>query len=151
MSTLYFKKEIPATPLILDGKPVPFSPICSDYGLITLEAEEPIAQKLTDLSGRRGVVRITQAEYEELKKNPPLNKSDARLSNDRVRVMPSRLAQKSSPNGVAAAKPAEDPFGSIPKDEQRTAGFRARTMKASQIAAIVQGKSESPPPETKGT
>lgn len=84
----YFVKYVVSNRIYVNGSPVPFEILADDVGVIALDdnSSDPntqaILKALTAAAANRilGVGEITREEYEELKKNLPLVKSDAYLT-----------------------------------------------------------------------
>ena len=117
----FFLKEIASNPFIIDGKPVQFEVFPSNRGLLQLDEEKDAALiKELDLAAsqrRGGVVRIDQAQYEELKKNEPLSKPSAAFIKPsllRVLQVPKPLARPSQPAPAASPVAANSSVPSAP-------------------------------------
>ena len=82
MATNWYLKELLSTPVIVRGKSVTFEPLPGNRGLLALdshnESERQLAEDLNRLADEQvgGVVKISQAEYEDKKKAVLLTPSD---------------------------------------------------------------------------
>ena len=104
----YFKKEIFANRLMLPtGQNVPFELFGSDTGLLST-ADQNLIKELEATIARKvgGVLEITEVEYEELKKNPPvIRRSESNLD---WQALQRQLQQSQAAAGAVADSPPVD-------------------------------------------
>lgn len=148
----YFQKEIASNRLYLpNGRPIEFEIVGSDTGLLAVEdnAQELLSQ-LDNAIKRRvgGVVEITRDRYEDLKKNPPVNRSRLNSFNALsllrdVTNPPAAAAPAVRDSGRASqAEPAKEPHQSQPlevpeKIPNVSSLRRARTKRAAKAEGSV--------------
>lgn len=96
MATKFFRKALVSNPVYIKGAPVPFDLLSGNSGVIALdEAEHAVlVEGLSALSvaKKAGVVEITEAEYEDIKKKRRLGSFAPRSGQ-----APPRLIQPASP------------------------------------------------------
>lgn len=142
MSKVFFQKEIPASPFIVNGAPVPFEYFGKDEGGIALDTEKDkgLVDALNAVNGSRGIFKISEAAYDELKKKPRESESlpSWHRANDKLRLVPSAQSRPSQ-SVPTAANPPPAPPPEPPKGPQVSRmGFKPRTMRQSEITPIVE-------------
>lgn len=121
MSFVYFKKELVSNILKANGTPVAFEVLGGNTGVIKLNTEtsSPLIAELRKVAGTRGVVEISEAIYESLKKNRPYSPSVRNSPNGtpQLQVLRRDLGPKKpeAASPVVAAAPAPEPAKPQPK------------------------------------
>jgi hypothetical protein len=96
MSLSFWKKEILSNSYFIDGVPVHFDALASDTGILATD-DPKLISGLEDAASKRkgGIVKITQAEYDGLKKNRESNPfKPASRQEIRLFQSPSNLANR---------------------------------------------------------
>lgn len=120
MSIHYFRKEQANNKLIgIGGVSVPFELLAGNTGVIRLDDSNPEEAKLASLldkvAGRQGVVRMTEKEFDDVKKKRLsvtfAPRSSAELPPVRVFNPPTKSRPAQAPDAVSAvaAAPTADP------------------------------------------
>jgi hypothetical protein len=135
----YYKKELFASYFYVKGKAVPFEPLDGNSGVGKFDPatdSEIVAALDKAAAGHKGgVVKITEAEYEALKKNKPLNPSAGRRKVERLkpwRANQNPFAQAKPRAAVAEAAKGDKPAPQTPKFP-RAADFKPATSRRSHF------------------
>ena len=100
----HFKKEQLSNSFYLNGQPVPWEQLSGNSGVLATETDSPLDVELTKLIGRLGVTKISQEDYELLKKNRPAPPFVRRLKPGAVQVItPRGNKAPPTPSSVEAA------------------------------------------------
>lgn len=112
----YFYKEIVSNRFLVKGAPVPFEVLDGNRGVIALEENEqnaPIIAELNKAAGRYGIVKISEAQYQEKKTEHPLMQSkrssplDAKLRVVQTRPPTNPFARRDADAAAAELKPPQ--------------------------------------------
>lgn len=145
----FYKKELVSNPLSLpDGRRVRFEQIgASDTGVLATE-DPGLITELDKAAARHvgGVVEITSEQYQELKKNPPVERSQIRsLSSQSIRQLLNRPRPGAAP---AAAAIKHEP--SAPMEVPKGLATVSSRRKLEELQKAGAEKAASPPsPATK--
>lgn len=147
----FYKKELVSNKLGLPGgRAVRFEVIgVSDTGILATEDPGLIAElDKAAASHRGGVVELTEAQYQELKKNPPGERSRIRsLNSQSIRQLLNRPRQNAVPAAAAKAQepsaPMEVPKGLVTVSSRKKLAELAGETKAASAPAA------KPPPVVK--
>jgi hypothetical protein len=105
MATHFVYKEILSNKYLCQGKAVAFEPLDGNAGVAVFQdgRDDELLACLRHAASvhQGGIVIITEAQYEELKKNRPWNESEQRLNRERLRVMPFKAQGPKEPGVVA--------------------------------------------------
>lgn len=144
MSNVYFKKELPERSLVIAGAIIPVETLSRDVGVIKLdaEAEASLIAELNKNVGTKGLVRINEQEYEELKKKPrEIELPNSQRLNPKLSLHPSSQRQVSLPAN-AANQPAA-PATPEPVVSEGTLStlrkFVPRTMRQADVSRLDAG------------
>lgn len=151
MSVFYFKKELVSNSCVVSGKRVPFEPLDGNRGVIQLnsDTDKATVEGLMHLASqhRAGIVQVTQAEYESLKKKHPISAQSVRKPKEFLRAVPTvpernrenAAADKGLPPELVSAPPVEALAEPTPRSATRptTARVGKRTGK---LAAAMQSQ-----------
>ena len=131
---VFFKKSLFSTPVYLPGgRKVLFTEVGDDTGVLATEDGFVISEltKLVNAGNKGGVVITNEAEYKELKKNPPTkrpsfnNSGSAPDLRQKIRALQARLAREEGAAAGNAGSPQvqkrqmETPRIDVPKDIPR--------------------------------
>lgn len=144
MANEYFKKEIPGMTLIIKGKSVTqVETLSRDVGVIALDPDmdDELVEALKENVGRFGLSRISQEQYEELKKKPKEQESsNLRNPNAKLGIHPSSQKPPSLPANVAN-QPAQPAEPAPPPGLQSTLRkFVPRTMRQAEVSRLDAGQ-----------
>lgn len=141
----FYKKELLSNRLALpSGKGVQFEPVGTDTGVIATEDPGLTAELDKAASaGRGGVIEITDQQYQELKKNPPVVPSRMRSLNAQSirQILGSQNSAGRAPTAAVKHEPSApmevpDGKGLVTVSSRRKL---AELQKASEPAAAAQG------------
>lgn len=145
MANVYFKKEIPGRALIIGGNTIPVETLSRDVGVLKLDTEQDAALigQLNMAVGRKGLVKISAEEYDELKKKSSVTESPSSSRvNAKLGIHPSSQKRANLPANVAdqAPAPANKPEPELPAGNQSTLRrFVPRTLRQSEVSRLDSG------------
>lgn len=144
MAKIFFQKELPENQFLVNGQAVPFEYFADHMGGWSGDTEnpsdKPIIDALNAINGSRGVFKVSEAAYDELKKKPKESESlpSWHRNNGKLQVAPSAQSRQ-SPSAPSANPPPAPPPPEPPKGPQVSKhGFKPRTMRQSEITPIVE-------------
>lgn len=144
MAEVFFQKELPENQFLVGGQVVPFEYFADHMGGWSGDTEnlndKPIIDALNAANGTRGIFKVSEAAYDELKKKPKESESlpSWHRNNGNLRVAPSAQSRP-NPSAPSASPPPPAPPPEPPKGPPVSKhGFKPRTARQSEIDAIMQ-------------
>jgi hypothetical protein len=144
-NTVYFSKVGLHIPVIIDGRPIGWE-VAGSTGVLRVE-EHPVNGKilarLNELADRQklGVRRIEAEEYESIKKNPPLSRSNPIFTEPQIRPLQSPVPNRRKPSLNPERFTAEAATAVAKQPESRSEPVQERLATAAErkkAAAIVE-------------
>jgi len=150
MATIWFEKALLTSKAIVNGKAVQFEELSGNHGVLALDSEKDAAT-IAGLDALRamgvgGVRRVTQEQYENLKKKLPWQPSKPKSWLDEPLKINGKKIQPKLPGKQSLAAPAKGqksvPVDDVPQKPPDQPDYKSFTPSTRKLGSLAQAPSD---------